>query len=487
MIPVGEWLPDLPVFQNPGATEALNVRPAAKSYRPLPDLAAVSDALTARAQGAASIRGIAGAVGNFGGDATKLYKLGSSNTYDDVSRTVGGAYATAATGGWSFAAFNDDVMAVNGVDAAQVYTVGSSTDFAALAGTPPVARFVAVVREFAVMLQVSGAKNRAQWSAFGDNRDWVASATTQSDEQDLPDGGQIMGGVGGEFGVIFQERAIRRMTYVGPPTIFQFDKIAVDLGCPCENAIAAWGGNIFFPTFDGFMLLQGGQAITPIGDGKVDRYFWANVDQTYLDRVTATVDPIEKMYVVSYPTAAGAGTPNSLLFFHWPTGKWSRGEINMEMLFPAMSAQSYTLEDLDTLFATLELTTPSLDSPFWTGSGRFVLAAFTTAHRLGLFSGDNLAPTVETGEFQLYPGRRALIRGARPIADGGTLSLALGTRNRTVDAVSWGSATAQNSDGFVPLRSDARYHRGRLTVAAGGVWNHIQGIDEILARPSGSR
>jgi hypothetical protein len=55
-IPIGPWSPDLPDLENPGSLEALNVIPAAKSYRPLPSFASVSNALTARAQGAIFVR-----------------------------------------------------------------------------------------------------------------------------------------------------------------------------------------------------------------------------------------------------------------------------------------------------------------------------------------------------------------------------------------------------------------------------------------------
>ena len=82
-VPFGEWLPDLPDHVNPGTTQALNVFPAANSYRPFQNIAVTSsNALTARCQGARSFKSDGGVVSIFAGDATKLYKL-TSNAFVD--------------------------------------------------------------------------------------------------------------------------------------------------------------------------------------------------------------------------------------------------------------------------------------------------------------------------------------------------------------------------------------------------------------------
>ena len=115
-----------------------------------------------------------------------------------------------------------------------------------------------------------------------------------------------------------------------------------------------------------------------------------------------------------------------------------------------------------------------------------LLSAFDPQHRLGLFTGGSLAATMETGEAQLFPGRRALVTSVRPIVDGSQPTIRLGTRNRTIDPVSWGTAAATNALGECPVRSAARYHRARLSLPAGGSWEHLQGL-EFTARPEGVR
>lgn len=487
MIPVGPWLPDLPALANSGALEALNVIPDAASYRPLPAFAEQGNAMAARVQGAIYARGVGGTIAQFAGDGSNLYRWDSSGVnWQDVSRIAGGAYATPIDGGWSFAQFGDLVIAANGADAPQRYTVGSSANFEALAGSPPIGRLLATVRDFVVMGRIAATVNRVQWSGINNAETWTPSQATQADFQDLPDGGSIMGLVGGEYGVVFQERSIKRMTYVGVPLVFQIDEIARGIGTPAEGSVARYEDMAFFLSDEGFYALAGAQQLQGIGQNKVDRFFWNDVNQSHLHRISSAVDPVNKLYVVSYPSAASVdGMPDKLLIYSWQTDRWSRAEQPLALLHQGASQASYTLEGLDSVSASLDALPFSLDSRAWTGAGRLLLGGFSTANRAGFFSGQPMAAVVDTGESQLLAGSRALVRAVRPLSDGGTPSVALGFRNRLTDAVQWGPDVAQNDRGACPQRASARYFRARLKIPAGQSWTHLQGIDEIDAAPAG--
>jgi hypothetical protein len=455
----------------------------------LPSFIEAADTMSARVQGAVLARGIGGAIAQFAGDATKLYRLNTSGTtWADVSRTSGGAYSTPTDGGWSFAQFGDLVIAVNGADAAQKFAIGSSTNFAALGGSPPTARFVTTVRDFLFMGRVSSLSNRVQWSGINNAETWASSQATQADFQDLPDGGFVMGIVGGESGLVFQERSIKRATYVGVPTIFQFDEISRGIGTPAEGSLARYEGTVFFLSDDGFFAVLGGAELQPIGRDKVDRFFWNDVNQTYLNRITAAVDPINKLYVVSYPGSGSVdGTPNRLLIYNWSVGRWSRAEVTLEMIHQAASQAGFTLDQLDTVSASLDALPFSLDNRIWTGVGRLLLAGFSPAHRIGFFGGSNMAATIDTTEAQIIPGRRALLRGLRPLVDGGSPGVRIGARDLTSDDVSFGPAAVMTNYGVCPVRSSGRYHRARIEMPAGADWTHVQGIDEVQASPAGMR
>ena len=490
MIPIAEYLPDLPAFQG-GAGEALNVFASSRSYRPFPALAAYSTVpLMARAQGAVYTRASDGTARQFAGDATKLYLL-SATAWSDASRLAGGAYATAADDFWDFAQFGSLVIAVNGTDAPQKFNVDSAANFSALGGSPPTgARFIEVMGDFVVMAKFPTAKTRVRWGAINDAENWPISATTQADQQDIPDGGFITGMIGYEYGgLIFQERAIRRMDYEGSPVIFRFKKLAEGIGATIEGSVAGFGDRAFFVHRSGFFMVVGAAELAAIGAEKVDRFFWADIDTNYLTRVTAAVDPVNKIYGISYVGAgSGSNSPNRLLVYHWDTGRWSRVQPgDHEMIYSGASQAGYTLDTLDSISGSLDALPFSLDSVVWTGVARPLFAGFNTAHNLAYFNGSNLAATVDTTEAQLVEGQRALLRSLRPMVDGGSPSISIGTRNRQVDAVSFASAVTINSLGACRGRWRGRYHRARLTIPAAASWSHLYGVDEILAIAGGPR
>lgn len=491
MVPFAAWQPDTADFDTGVSTEALNVIPSTSGFRPFPAFANTASAITARAQGAISVRSVSGTIFNFCGDATKLYKLASSGlSWTDVSRTVGGAYSVAADSKWSFAQYGDFLMATNGNDAVQVFELGVSSNFSALAGSPPASYYVGAIREFGVLAKTSTTNNRVRWSAIGNISDWVSSATTLSDYQDLPDGGSIMGFVGGEFGVVFQERAITRMSFEGPPTAFRFDKISAFLGCRADGSIAAFDNLIFFLGDDGAYMIRGGAEIVPIGVDKVDTWIEQNLDANYLFRITSAIDPINKLYIMGFPTVStGTGSPDTLLMYHWPSGQWSRASVNHQMIYPAATQATYTIDGMDAVSSTVDGLPFPVDSRFWSGTGRLLLSAFDTSNRQGFFSGTNLAATIETGDSQLTPGGRTLLRGLRPIVEGSSVtpSLTVGWRNSLGSGLTYGSAIPVNAYGFCNARVNARYHRARITIPAGSQWSFARGVDDLKFSPMGSR
>ena len=487
MIPVGPWEPDTPDLGSGGSGEALNVIPASKSYRPFPSFATVAGALGGRCQGAVFVRKADGSGVVFAGDATKLYRL-SGASFSDVSRAVGGPYATPADGAWSFVQFGSNVLAFNGFDAPQVFNIESDTRFAALAGSPPTALYAGIAGDFVMTGNQGGARGRVQWSAINNSGDWVTSQQTQASQQDLPDGGWIQGLIGVEYAaIIFQEFAIRRASYEGPPLIFRFSKITDNLGATIPGSLAAYRDLIFFCDRSGFFMLQGGAQITPIGEQRVNNEFWSLIDQTNLARVTAAIDPANSLYAIAFPdTSASGGNPNHVFIYNWSVDRWAHVQPGaLDMIFSAATQQGFTLEQLDSVSATLEGLPFSLDSAIWTGIARRLVGGFDTSHTLGFFSGAPLAATVDTTEAAPGNGRLVRVRSARPLVDGPTPSLRLGTRNRQFDAVSWGAPVGANALGSCPLNTAARYLRGRITMPAAANWTHLMGLDDLDVKAEG--
>ena len=78
----------------------------------------------------------------------------------------------------------------------------------------------------------------------------------------------------------------------------------------------------------------------------------------------------------------------------------------------------------------------------------------------------------------------SMVTLVKPIIDGGSASVAVGSRFNLSDSVSFGDAVAANSENRVGLRSLGKYHRVR--VIPSGNWTTAIGF-EIDVQPAGMR
>jgi hypothetical protein len=476
-VPLAEWLPDLPAMNNPGATVATNVIPYINSYAPFQSPVVYSNALTARSRGSIALRDNAGTAFNFSGDASKLYRMVSA-AWSDVSKV--GGYVTSSEEMWEFAKYGDTLIATNYSDTPQTWTLGTSSAFADLAGTPPKARCVASVRDFVMMGNTNDASgiraNAVRWCAINTPTTWTIG-TSQADSQVLPNAGYVRKIVGGEYAVILCENSIYRATYVGTPLIFQFDEVEPNRGCVSQGSVSNIGNSIFYLSDEGFYLFNGNTSI-PIGANKVDKYFWDDVDQNYLYRITSVIDPINKIVFWSYPGAgASSGTPNKILAYNWQVQKWALIEQEAEIICRSMT-EGYTLETIDALIGnpdTGSYADVSVDSRQFSG-GKFILSCFDTAHKLANFTGAAKVATIETAEAQLSDGARSLVTNVRPMYEGAaTVTVSIGTRDTPSEAITYSTAASQNTEGECNLFAEGRYHRAKMTTS--GEFTHLYGVE----------
>lgn len=487
IIPFGEWTPDLPKLGNPGTTTAKNLMPSKAGYKPFNSQTVYSNALTAYCRGAFSAVDSAGNISSYAGDATKLYRL-VGTTQTDSSKS--GGYACASDSYWEFAKWGNTCIATNFDNPMQVITLGGST-FADLAAGAPRARCISVVRDFVMVgntydVSDGNVPNRVRWSALNDSTDWTVSPTTQADYQDLQgNGGWVQSIVGGDRALIFQERAVWMATYVGSPVVFNFDVIEEARGAFCARGVIKVGGVVYYIADDGFYAIQGGQSI-PIGFGKVDSTFLADLNDDYLHRVTAAALPNDKIVMWSYPGSGSAdGTPNKIILYNWASQRWAIVELDHEILFRAMSVGT-TLDGLDSINGQLDQLAFSLDSKVWMG-GKLQLSAFNTSHRQTYFTGTAMDATIETGEFQPEgtEGMRSEITEVMPIVDGGTHTVQMGTRETQGGTIAWGGVSTENTTGICPVRSNSQFHRTRVNIT--GSWTDATGVKLTKYAPVGKR
>ena len=466
-ITFGEWTPDQPGLTN-GLQRAENVYAKLVGYGALPIAVDYSAAASENLNNVVAAKTTGGATLVFAGGSTKLFKLDSADlSLDNVSKS--GNYTTSTEDRWRFTQFGNVVIAANGTNKLQGFNVNSSSLFADLAADAPASKYVTVVRDFVVSGNVqTDYPNRVQWSALGDESSWTQSATTQADFQDIPDGGTVVGVTGGEFGLIFMDRAIHRMSYVGSPLVFQFDNISRNLGCYEQNSLIQYGGTSFFLGDDGFYACDG-QNVVPIGDEKVNRFFFDNVDEATLYLMSAAVDPAKKLIIWAYASNNSA-TADSLLIYNFKTKRWTSGTTTADRI-ASTSTPAVTLEGLD-VYGNLDTILTSFDSRLWLG-GKLQLAGVNGA-KIVTFTGANATAYLETGDVEV-PGATSAITMVKPIVDNGSGSVAIESRRLLNEAITFGSQTAANAENRVSIRSVGRYHRLQLTPT--GSWTSVVGAD----------
>jgi hypothetical protein len=512
IIPFPEWLPDQPEFGNPGSPTISNCVPQTiNSYGPMPTIGVFStNALDARCQGSYSLYDAAGVSSIFAGDETKLYRRAAPSTsFADVSRSVGGAYATpsvAVGGAWSFTAFGARVIATNGIDEPQSLLMGTDTLFSDLSADAPIAECVGVIKDFVFFGGIVGAPYRVHWSAVGDPTSYptpgtLAAIQVLSDYQDLQqaDLGRVRGIVGNlasADGAIFMEHGIYRLQFVGSGAVFSFQVAQGASGTRAPGSLVsrpslAQAGAppvVYYLGDNGFMAFDGA-ASSPIGSQKFDETIMGLIDHAYLPTVLGTADPQRKLIVWAFMSNGSAGLYDKLVVYNWALGRAALCDLvatPLEWVTRSIHDTGYTLEQLDA-FGTLDTLPASLDDPMWAGSPDHIsLSAFNATHELCTFTGPAMAPALETSETQPVPGRRSWVTNTRPITDGGAASIAVGHRERTTDPVVYEAAVPANVIGECPQRVTGRYIRYRMTLPAGETFSHIQGVD-VAVRPNSTR
>ena len=378
-----------------------------------------------------------------------------------------------------FTRFGNRTIAANFGDRLQSFVADTSTSFRNLADDAPIAKFVTVVRDFVVAAHLDSAGGnlpyRVQWSGINDETTWATSQTTQADYQDIPDGGHITGIRGGEFGLILMEKAIHRMSYVGTPFIFQFDNISREKGCIASGSVSQYQGLTFFLSDDGFYLCDG-QQVVPIGAEKIDRFFFNDADPDFTT-MSSAVDPVRKLVLWNYKSKFAE---RKLLVYSFTTKKWSVMMAASDYISDATTA-SVTVEQLDSVNASLDALSVSLDSNLYAG-GKYFLGG-TSGTKVVTFSGANKSATIETGD--ISTGGRSLINLARPQIDNGSATVALASRTLLNEVVTFGTATAADSDNRVSLRGSGNYHRIQVN-PTGDNWKMAVAVD-VDIQPQGTR
>jgi hypothetical protein len=478
LLAYGDYRPDVSDYEGQATKNILNVIPRGDGYGPFPSFSAYTTTLPSACRGAFYALKSDGTVVTFAGTSTKLYKLNNTDfTWADVSIGGGSYSALSSTAQWQFAQTGNLVFATQANAVLQVFDLSSATSFSNALGSPPQAAYVSVVGRFLVLSGLLSTPYRIQWSglnSFNAATSWT-SGVNSSDFQDFPDGGIVRGVAGGEAGIIFQDQAIRRMSYVpGSPIIFQIDRITQDKGLYAPYSIIRAGERIFFYAGQGFHKIEPGGVPVQIGREKVDRTFLADLDNGNLQLFMGAADPRSTRVYWAYKSNSGAaGTFDKLLGYDFLLDRFFPIAMTGEFLL-GMSQTGLTLENLDSISPSLDAMTLSLDA--YATAVQPEIAQFSSAHVLGFFRGTNLEATLETAE-QGTDENRVTIRGFRPVTDAAALFGSVSYRDPPSSSATAGMEVPVNArTGRCDVRRDTRYSRFKVRIPAATIWTFAAGV-----------
>jgi hypothetical protein len=479
LVPFGDYRPDVSDYEGQATRNIGNVIPRGDGYGPFPGLSTYTSSLPSACRGAFYALKSDGTVVTFAGTGNKLYKLNNTDfSWTDVSLGAGTYAALSSNAQWQFAQTGNFVFATQANAVLQIFDLSSSSAFGNASGSPPQAAYVSVVGRFLVLSGLLSNPFRIQWSGlnnFNSSDSWT-SGIKSSDFQDFPDGGIVRGVAGGEAGVIFQDQAIRRMSYVpGSPIIFQIDRITQDKGLYAPYSIIRAGERIFFYAGQGFHKIDPGGVPEQIGREKVDRTFLADLDKGNLQLFVGAADPRSTRVYWSYKSVSGAiGTAyDKLLGYDFLLDRFFPVAVTGEYLL-GISQTGLTLENLDSISSSLDALTLSLDA--YATAVQPEIAQFSSSHTLGFFRGANLEATLESAE-QGTDENRITIRGFRPVTDAATIYGSISYRDTPSAPVIAGAEVLVNArTGRCDLMRDARYSRFRLRIPAATSWTFCAGL-----------
>lgn len=377
-IPFAPYAPDISQLDTNVTDKILNVVARADGYGPFGSLQSFTQSLPAACRGFFFARKSDASIAVFAATSTRLYQLNNTTfAWTEVSKGIAAYAAVPSDDNWQFAQFNNFVFAVQVNVVVQVFDISSSTEFADLAGSPPQAGQIAIVNRFVVLSQLLSNATRVQWSDLNNTTQWTAGVG-QSDFQDLPDGGLVHGVSGGDyFGIIFQDAAIRIMTYApGSPVIFEIQRVSKDDGLFAKYSAVTAGDRTFFVSPQGFKVISPGGYPTPIGKERVDRTFFADIDQGALRLLLAATDPTATRVYWAYKSLAGqTDLFDKILCYDWAQDKWTPLEITGEYL-ANLARPGTTLESLDAIAPGIITISGATNN----GSGAIRLTISTTSN-----------------------------------------------------------------------------------------------------------
>jgi hypothetical protein len=385
---------------------------------------------------------------------------------------------------WTASIFGGNFYATNINDPLQFINMNAMGNFADVPGSPPAAKYVSTIGDFLFLAYTrsGGTRFNRRWahSKLNTPDNWVIDGGIGSaDDQDIPDGDDIVALIPleGASARVIQRRAKRGLMFTPGSTIsFQQTDLDASRGAIAPHCVVPISSNNYFYLGDtGFVL---NDDYKPIGDERVDKYFFADVDRDRISFVKAAADVARHIIWISYDSNLGI---KKTIGYDWQLDRWFPCDYQVDCWVSAVSP-GYVLDDLTGVLD--DYPSPPIDSPFWQG-GRAQFGGFQADGKLYLFGGEKAAAYIETNTAQAVEGFSTFITGAKMIGTVTDYTMQCGGTQMPQTALVWSQAQDVNPiTGWAPIIKNAAWHRYRVNVAAGSGGQELHAAQPRITRTS---
>ena len=472
------WTPDYTPFAMPdgGLIRAENVLPYDEFYFPaLQPIAYSSDDLSGTPVGAKEYLSNDGNYYLFIGTLTKLYRLEVALTLADITRAAG-AY-TATVNRWDFTRYREWVIATNLIDVPQILKGMTGTNFVALGGSPPRAKFCVLFKNHLILAHLNDGTLRPQkliWSAWESIEDFTQSLTTGADSKNLDDAdGEITGmAVLGSLLIITHKNSITLGWYSKAPYAFSFDSNKVKDKGAIEGTLVTYGNVCyFFDERDIYQMTSDG-TITPIGDG-IKRTLLNDLDIGNFHRISSGNDARRGIVYWSYASTASNGTPDTIIALNPKARRFTKIKVTHNGIFN-LHKNVLDADSMDVLYPDADTIVWEADSSFWIDNAAIV-GCINSDAKVAYFGGNAMSWTIETAQFN-YKNKIHMVQRVRPKIEKAVdpISIQIGSRFNEADNPTYSTASVVGSNGYANTRKTGRYSGVKMT---GGLCDGINSID----------
>jgi hypothetical protein len=439
---------------------------------------------TATAQtviGAASVLLLDGSARTFEGTVNDLYEQ-AGTAWAKVTRSS--TVYISVTDRWRFAQFGNVTLAASRENILQYSnTSGKFDNVTSTASgatvTAPLGSVVETVGDFVFLANISNgpspynADQPDRWwaSAQGDYSDWTPSVSTQSVTGRVT---SVAGKITAirRFGnqlVLYKRRGMYVGSYVGAPTIWDFQLIPSPTGTWCQESVLDIGTPEqplhFFVGEEDIFLFDGARP-TPIGEG-VREWFFARLNTAAADKICLLHDRRNTRVYIFYPAGGSTGIDSGLVF-NYRKKRWGRDDQSIQFAFAYLDP-GVNYAGLGSIAATYGAFPNAPYGSAFGSQGEIQPAVFGTDYLVYLLNGASTSSSITTGDIGNDSVFSCLSRfKPRWLTKPASATLNNYYRNNFGDTATLDTSTAMDAESRFDVLRSARWHRFQASMS--GDW-----------------